>query len=62
MGSIVKEAIVKAKINQIRVKDVLHVFELQSNLLSVGKLVSNGLIVQFKLNECFVKFVMVKPL
>ena len=55
MGSIIVEAIVKGKINQIRIKNVLHVSKLHANLLSVSKLVSNGLKVQFNLNECIVK-------
>ena len=43
MRSIVTETILKGKINQIRIKDVFHVSKLHVNLLSVSKLMSNGL-------------------
>ena len=55
MGSIIVEAIVEGKINQIRIKVVLHVSRLYTNLFSMNKLVSNGLKVQFNLNKCIVK-------
>ena len=53
--SIIVETILEDKINQICIKDVLHVFKLYANLLSVNKLALNGLEVQFNLNEWFVK-------
>ena len=55
MEIIIMEAILKGKINQIRITYVLHVPKLYSNLLSVNKLVSNGLKVQFNLSECIIK-------
>ena len=55
MESIVVEAILEGKINQIHIKDMLHVSKLHANLLSVSKLVSNDLKIQFNLNECIVK-------
>jgi len=55
MGSIVVEVITRGKMNRIRIKDALHVPKLHANLLSVSKLVSSGLKVQFNLNECIVK-------
>lgn len=54
MESIVVEVIVRGKINQIRIKDVLYMPKLQANLVSVSKLVSNGLTMPFNLNKCFV--------
>jgi hypothetical protein len=56
MGSIILEAILKDKINQFCIKHVLHAPKLHANLLSISKLVSNGLKVQFNLNKCIVKF------
>ena len=53
--SIVVEAILEGKNNQICIKDVFHISKLHSNLLSLSKLVSNGLKIQFNLNECIVK-------
>lgn len=41
MGSIIMEAIVKGKINCVVVKDVLHMPELQTDFLPVGKFVLN---------------------
>ena len=55
MGSIIVKAILEGKINQICIRDVLHVSKLQANLLSMSKFVSNCLKVQFNLNECIVK-------
>lgn len=55
MGSIVVGAIVRGKINQIGIKDAFHVNNFKSNLLSMNKLMSNSLKVQFNLKECFVK-------
>lgn len=43
MRSIVVEAILKSKINQIYIYNMLDVSKLFINMLSVGKLVSNGL-------------------
>jgi hypothetical protein len=55
MESIVVEAILEDKINQICIKYVFYVPKLHANLFLVGKLVSNGLKVQFNLNKCIVK-------
>ena len=55
MGSIVVEAIIEGKISQIHIKYVFHVPELHANLLSVTKLVSNRLTVQFNLKKYIVK-------
>ena len=55
MRSIVVESILKDKINQICIKDVLHVSKLHVNLLLVNKLVLSDLNIQFNLNECIVK-------
>ena len=55
MGSIVVEMMVKCKIKRIHIKDVLHVPKLQANLLSVSKFLSNGLKMQFNLNEYIVR-------
>lgn len=49
------KTIVRGKINQICVKDTLCVPKLRANLLSISKVVSNDLIVQFNLNKCFAK-------
>lgn len=38
MDTIIVESILKGKIKHIRIKDVLHVFMLHANLLSVRKL------------------------
>ena len=53
---IIAEATFEGKINQIHIKDMLHVPELYANLPSVNKLMSNSLKVQFNLNKCIVKF------
>lgn len=55
MRSIVVKSILESKINQIHIKNVLYVPKLHANLLSVNKLMSNGLNVQFNLNEWIVK-------
>jgi hypothetical protein len=55
MGSIVVEAILEGKINQIHIKDVFHVSKLYANLFSVSNFLLNGLKVQFNLNEYIVK-------
>ncbi len=55
MGSIVVEVVTRGKMNRIRIENALHVPKLHANLLSVSKLVSSGLKVQFNLNECIVK-------
>jgi hypothetical protein len=54
IGSIVAEVMVRGKINKIRINDCLHVPKLHANLLSVSKFVSNGLKVQFNINECII--------
>lgn len=55
MGSIVVETIVEDNINQIHIKNVLHVSKLHTSLFLVSKFVPNGLIIQFNLNKCIVK-------
>ena len=55
MGSIVVKIILENKINQIHIKDMLNIPKLYVNLLSINKLVSDGLKIQFNLNECIVK-------
>ena len=52
IGFITIEVIVKDNIKRICINNTLHVPKLQENLLSVSKLLSNGLKVQFKLKEC----------
>ena len=54
IGSIVAEVMVRGKINKIRINKYVHVPKLHANLLSVSKLVSNGLKVQFN-NECVIQ-------
>lgn len=49
------KAMFEGKINLICIKDVVNIPKLYANLLSVTKLVSNCLNVQFNLNECIVK-------
>ena len=51
IDSIFTEVMVKKKKKKNHFKDVLHVRKLQANLLSVSKLLSNGLKVQFNLNN-----------
>ena len=55
MGSIVMEAIIEGKVNQIRIKYVFHIPKLHVNLLSVTKLMLNRLKVWFSLNKYIVK-------
>jgi hypothetical protein len=55
IGSIVVEVMVRGKINKIRINECLHVPKLHANLLSVSKLVSSGLKVQFNFNECIIR-------
>ena len=55
IGSIVVEVMVRDKINKIRINECLHVPKLHANLLSVSKLVSSGLKVQFNINECIIR-------
>jgi hypothetical protein len=46
---------VEGKINKIRINECLHVPKLHVHLLSVSKLVSSGLKVQFNINECIIR-------
>ena len=62
MRSIVVEAILESKINQIRILNVLNISKLHANLLSVNKLLSNSLKIHFNLNAYIVNIVMVKSL
>lgn len=55
MGCIIDEIIVKDKIKIICIKNTFHVPKLQANLLSVNKLLLDGLKVQFNLNEYIVR-------
>lgn len=55
MGSITIETLLKDKINRIRIKNMFHVSYLHVDLLSVSKLVSNALKVQFNLHKYIVK-------
>ena len=55
IGSIVVEVMVRGNINKIRINECLHVPKLHANLLSVNKLVSSGLKVQFNINECIIR-------
>lgn len=48
--------LLEGKINQTRIKDVLHVSNLHVNFLSMSNLVSKGSRVQFNLNNYIVKF------
>lgn len=54
-GSIIVETNVEGQRRRIVVHDVLHVPKLHANLLSVGKLVSRGLVVQFNTKGCAVR-------
>ena len=62
MRSIVVEAILESKINQIHILNVLNISKLHANLLSVNKLLSNSLKIHFNLNAYIVNIVMVKSL
>lgn len=55
MDIIIFEAIIKDKIKRMHIKSILHVPMLQANLLLGSKLLSNGLKLQFNLNECNVR-------
>jgi hypothetical protein len=55
IGSIVMEVMVRGKINKIRINECLHVPKVHANLLSVSKLVSSGLKVQFNINKCIIQ-------
>ena len=52
IGSILVEVLVRGREKMMTIKDVLHVPKLQANLLSVSKLVSSGLKVQFNVHGC----------
>ena len=52
MGCIVVEVMVKGVLRKIRIQDALHVPKLHANLLSVSKLVAQGLRVQFNNQGC----------
>lgn len=52
VGSIVVEVLVGGRSKRIRIKNSLHVPKLQANLLSVSKLVSSGMKVQFNMDGC----------
>ena len=54
-GSILMEIRVKGRARSIRMHDVFHVPDLHSNLVSVSKLISRGLKVQFNLLGCVVR-------
>ena len=55
MGSIVVEAILKGKINHIRIEHTLYVLNCMLIFLSVSQFVSNDVNVQFNLNESIIK-------
>lgn len=52
VGSIVVEMLVRGHLKKVTIKDVLHVPKMQANLLSVSKLMSSGLKVQFNVDGC----------
>lgn len=54
MRTMVVKVIMKDKVNGIYIKNVYHMPNLHANLLSMNKLVSNGLKMQFNLNESLV--------
>ena len=54
IGSIVVGVKTRGIRNKVHIIDVLYVPKLQANLLSVSKLLLNGLKVQFLVNECIV--------
>lgn len=56
MESIIIEAIIKGNINKIHIKDAFNVSKLHANLLSVSKIISNGLKIQINLNKCIKKY------
>lgn len=55
MKSIVIEVQMKDNVKTVCIKNVNHMLKLQTHLLSVSKILSNKLKVQFNLNECIVK-------
>lgn len=55
LGTVGVEVMMKDEIKRICIKNVFRVPNLQTNLLSVNKLLSNGLYVQFNLNECVIE-------
>jgi transposase InsO family protein len=55
LGSIVVEVSVRGRSKRIRIKDALHVPKLQANLLSVSKLVTSGMKVQFNVEGCVLR-------
>ena len=54
-GSILVETRVKGSVRTIRMHDVLHVSKMQSNVLSVSKLILRGLKIHFNLLVCVVR-------
>ena len=52
VGSIVVEVLVRGRSKKMTIKDILHVPKLHANLLSVSKLVSSGMKVQFNVDGC----------
>lgn len=44
----------KGKINRIRINDAIHMPKVYANSLSVNKILSSNLKVQFNVNECIV--------
>ena len=54
--------ILEDKVNQICIKNDLSIFKLHANLLSMSKLMSNGLRIQFNLDKCMSNLMMVKQL
>ena len=55
VGSVVIKTIVRGKFIRVCIKDVLHVPNLQANLLSVSKFVSNGFESAIQPKQIFVK-------
>lgn len=62
MTSIVVEAILEGKINEIHIKNALYISKLYANLLSVSKLVSNGVKPQLNLSACILKSCNIKAI
>ena len=52
VDSIAVQVLVRGRSKKIRIKDVLHVPKLHANLLSVSKLVSSGMKMQFNVDGC----------
>ena len=55
MEPIVVDVFVRGKIKRVHIKIFLYVSKLQANLLSVSKVLWNGMKMQFSLNECIVR-------